>query len=355
MDPQETFGKRLRQARKMRGWSLAKLREAIDNMVSVAALSKYEKGKSMASSKVLIALSEALDVSIDYLFRDFSVSLERIRFRKLSTLPKKEIHKVQELGRDFFEKYLQLEEIVGDQRKFKPIFKKGDEIGDIEEMAEKVRSEWNLGQDPIPNVHALLEDNGIKVWFSDDIDPAFNGFSAFVAENKPVVAISSGITAARKRMTTLHELAHIVLEPLIEGMNEQDEEKLVKPFTGALLLPRKALIDLVGEKRSTITVGELLQIKYRYGISMAAIMVRARDVGIISHSKMVEFFKRHSGWRKEEPKDKELGEYFCEKNDRYKQLVFRAYGEGQVTLSQASDFLNKSLDKTHEILHEPLS
>ena len=114
MEIETVFGKRLRQARKMRGWSLAALREAMEGIVSIAALSKYEKGQSMASSKVLIAMSTALDVSLDYLFRDFSVSLERIRFRKLSSLPKREIYKVQEKGRDFFEKYFQLEEIVGD-------------------------------------------------------------------------------------------------------------------------------------------------------------------------------------------------------------------------------------------------
>jgi len=322
-------------------------------MVSVAALSKYEKGQSMASSKVLIALSSALDVSIDYLFRDFTVSLERIRFRKLSTLPKKEIDKVREKGRDFFEKYFQLEEIVGEAPAFKPVFNAQSSMDDPEQMAEDVREAWKLGLDPISNVHALLEDNGIKVWFSKDIDPAFDGFSANT-ERGPVVAVADGMTAARKRMTAMHELAHIILEPLIEGMNEKEEESLVKPFTGALLLPRAALVHMIGEKRRFIPVGELLQVKNRYGISMSAVMMRAHQLGIITKSTMVSYFQRTAApWRKakEEPGDKELGKYFCEENYRYRQLIFRAYGEELITLSQAADFLGESVNEAHRILH----
>ena len=348
-----TFGRRLKQARKMRGWSLAELRSRIDEMVSVAALSKYEKSQSMASSGVLVALSEALEVSLDYLFRDFSVSLERLRFRKLSTLSKKELERVIEQARDFFERYFEIEEIVGEFHRFDPVFNSGQNL-DVEEMASLVRKKWKIGQDPIPNVHALLEDVGIKVWYAEDCHEKFDGFSA-ETERGPVAVVSRKMSAARQRMTALHEIAHILLKPL--GMKHDEEEKFVVKLTGALLLPRDPLKALLGNSRKNITFGELLEIKKRFGISMSAVMVRARDLEIIPEQACTNFFRFGPGgkWRsaKEEPWDKELSDLFSEQNSRFQQLVYRAFSEELISLSQTASYLGESVEETNRLVHHP--
>lgn len=350
------FGKRLQQARKMRGLSLAELRGKIGEIVSIAALSKYEKGQAMASSKILVALSEGLDVSVDYLFRDFEVSLDRFRFRKQSTLSKKELESVQEKSRDFFERYFEIEEIVGATHTYKPVFK-ADQAVDIEYMAQVVRKEWGIGNDPIPNVHALLEDNGIKVWFSKDCDEKFNGFSA-TTNRGPVAVISKNMTPARQRMTALHEIAHILLEPLNLDLAVEEKE-IVPGFTGALLLPAEPLIEMLGNKRKSIPTGELLEIKKRYGVAMSAVMMRARDAKIITDQTCANFFRfgPAKNWRtketRKEPGDDQLGAIFPETNFRFKQLVFRAYGEELITISQAADYLKCSVGEAYKQLNDP--
>lgn len=350
-DIELTFGKRLRQARKMRGLSLAALREKMGSLVSIAALSKYEKGQSMASSKVLVSLSEALDVSLDYLFREFEVKLDRIRFRKLSTLPKKQQESVTEQARDFFERYFEIEKLLGAEKKFR-IPDLRDYESDYEKMAEKLREDWKIGLDPISNVHDLLEENGIKVWLARKCDDKFNGLSA-ESDFGQVIVVSENMTAARRRMTALHELAHILCEPL--KMKEKEEEKFVRAFTGALLLPKEALFGAFGRKRRGIAMGELLEIKKRFGCSMAGIMMRARQLGIVSKGSREQFFRRSTreGWRKLEPFDRELSKAFPEESHRFKQLVFRAYGEDLITLSQASTYLGCSMDEANSLVNDP--
>ena len=275
----------------MQGWSLAELREKIGDIVTIAALSKYEKAQSLASSKVLIALAEALNVDTDFFFREFEVELNRIRFRKLTKVPAKDVASIKEHAKDFFEKYFRIEEITGAQKPYQPILK-ADEALDPEAMADAVRTKWGIGNDPIPNVRALLEDNGIKVWYPDNCNPDFDGFSADT-DRGPVAVVSNNIGAPRKRMTALHELAHILLEPF--GLDEKTEEPLVRNFTSAILLPKSALIDAMGETRKKLQYEELFQIKERFGISVAGIIMRAHKLGIINDSLYTGFFRFGAG------------------------------------------------------------
>lgn len=347
----QIFAKRLQQARKMRGWSLANLRAEMGDLVSVAALSKYEKGLSMPSSGVLIALANALDVSIDYLFREFEVTLERIRFRKLSRMPKREQDRVCEQARDFFERYFELEEVVGEGVRYDP--PNTASLGaDFEAVAEHLRAKWNVGEDPISNVHVLLENHGIKVWFPQECDEDFDGFSADT-ERGPVIVVSGKKVAARKRMTALHELAHFLAKPL--NLEEREEEKFVRRLTGAILLPKDALRSILGRHRSDLAIGELLEIKKQFGISMSGVIARARETGIISEDRMKRFYYQGPAgkWRsaKKEPYDDELLKLFPESNFRYRQLVFRAYGEEKITLSQAAAYLETSLDEATRMLN----
>lgn len=346
----EIFSRRLLQARRMQGLSLAEVREKIGDIVTIAALSKYEKGLSMASSKVLIALSDALDVTTDFFFRDFEVELKRIRFRKLTKVPAKDVASIREHAKDFFEKYFRIEEITGAQKPYQPILKAGQTL-DPEAMAESVRNEWGIGNDPIPNVHALLEDNGIKVWYPQNCNPDFDGFSADT-DRGPVAVVSNSIGAPRKRMTALHELAHILLEPF--ELDEKTEEPLVRDFTSAILLPKKALIDAMGETRKKLQFEELFQIKERFGISVAGIIMRAHRLGIINDSLYTGFFRFGAGkkWRSErkEPRDDKLGRLFPESHNRYRQLVFRAYAEELITLAQAAEFLACTVDQARHQL-----
>lgn len=161
------IAERLKMGRKMRGISQRELARRAG--VSANAISKYERGLNIPGSGVLIRLSKALDVKIEYFLRPdtYSVQLKAPAFRRLKMGQKEEVM-VNERVRDWLERYLEIEDLLDIDRKSEfhmplgyPI--KASTIDDVEKVAEKLRYEWNLGLDSIESLTDILEDRGIKV------------------------------------------------------------------------------------------------------------------------------------------------------------------------------------------------
>lgn len=170
----KNFPERLKAARKMNGFSLQYLADKLDRKISKQALNKYEAGQSVPEVSMFSDLSKALNVPQDYFFRSNKIELDNLSFRKLSKLSVKEQDIVTHRTIDFLERYLELEDILGIGSHFVNPVKNWivNSIADIESIAERLRSEWNLGEDPLYNVIELLEDLKIKV-FEIEADPSF--------------------------------------------------------------------------------------------------------------------------------------------------------------------------------------
>ena len=113
MELKEIFGARLKNARVINGMSMDDLCTKMNNLVSKQTISKYESGKMLPNSTNLIALANALNVKPDYLLRPFTVSLDKIEFRKKSKMGMKEENSIKERIRDKIERYIEIEEILG--------------------------------------------------------------------------------------------------------------------------------------------------------------------------------------------------------------------------------------------------
>ena len=89
---ENVFGKRLANARKIRCLSQRELCTVMGGIVSSNAIAKYETGRMLPSSSILIALSRALNMEIDYFFRPFifQIDADKFEFRKKSSLGKKQ-------------------------------------------------------------------------------------------------------------------------------------------------------------------------------------------------------------------------------------------------------------------------
>lgn len=346
-DPKLLFGERLRRGRLMRGLTLRDLANQLASLgptLSHAALQKYEKGLMGPDSEVLLALARVLDLDPGYFFRTPEVSLERIEFRKLTKFPAREVNRVREEAADYFERYLQIEAVLGikpgplprvDLSGLSPEDETALAAG-AEQAAQKVRQAWKLGEAPLSNVQELLEEHGVKVK-EVETDESFNGFSGWADEHTPVVVLASWLNGdlPRKRLTALHELGHLVLR-LPEGLPHKAKESLCYRFGGALLLPATALRARVGAKRPDgISFQERLGIKADWGISVAALMRRAADLGIITAAQLKSFYFFTSTGRKTEAGRWEGSEHA----DRYEQLVYRAAAQELITRSKAAELL----------------
>lgn len=119
-----TFSKRLKNARTIAMLSQDDLVAKMDNLVSKNAISKYEKGEMRPSSKVLLKISEALDVKPDYFYRSYDVSINGVEFRKRKSLGVRRIESIKQRAVDFIERYIEVEELLNINVKFNNPIKK---------------------------------------------------------------------------------------------------------------------------------------------------------------------------------------------------------------------------------------
>ncbi|MAO45307.1 MULTISPECIES: helix-turn-helix domain-containing protein [Leeuwenhoekiella] len=335
----ELFAKRLKSARVRAGMSQDELVHRMDNIVSKNSISKYEKAEMLPDSKVLVALAKALDVKTDYFFREFKVEIENIEFRK-KRLGVKKVNAIKEKVIDNVERYLELEQFLGLTSTFEnPIVSlKINSKNDVENAVNHLLEGWKIGYNALPNVIDLLEDKHIKV-IEIDAPAEFDGFSGWADGTFPVIVLNQNYGLERKRFTALHELGHLVLQ-FDSGIEHKVIEKMCHQFAGAMLMPEKTFKREFGGKRSSLSLNELISIKEEYGISIQAIMARAKDFEFISENRYRSFRIYISKNREE----KDLGQYIGrESSHRFKQLLYRAASEEIISMSKAANLSNQKL------------
>lgn len=340
------FASRLRSARILNGLSLQDLAHKLENKISRQALHKYEKGDVIPDSVMMNHLAEALNVRPDFFQRETNIEFSEIEFRKLEKLPAKEENRIIEEVRDYLARYLELEQMLGIETLFLNPLKSIETISsweEIEAAASLLREEWDLGQGPIADVVELLEDKHIKV-IQVSAGESFDGMQTWVNGNIPVIAVNTDKVKSpdRIRFTVFHELCHLLIKDLCNHPVKQ-KEKYCHQFAAALLLPAVAARNELGISRNKIMIQELGLLKKQYGISIQAIVMRAKDLGIVNDSfcKQFFFFLNQMGWRSSEPEEYNYqGE---EKTNRFHQLLFRALAEEIISISKAAALNNQSV------------
>jgi Zn-dependent peptidase ImmA (M78 family) len=218
----------------------------------------------------------------------------------------------------------------------------------IDELVDSLRAAWGFGTGIIPDLTDALEKKGIMVISTNaDKKSLFDGLQCSVGDFS-VIAINAHFPGDRQRLTIAHELGHLVLEGRVVGdlaLDKKGLEKACTYFAGAFLLPKNEIISHLGSTRSGIEGRELYLLKHEFGISMAAVLYRAKQAGIISEhylkTGMIEFAKK--GWKKLEPGDS----YKAEKTYLFDHLLYRALGQDLISEAKAAELAKKSVSDFH--------
>jgi len=340
---EKNFATRLISARKMAGLSLQSLSDRLGNVVTKQSLSKYEQGKMKPDSDLVIALSNILNIPVNYFYTEPSVEIQfkNIDFRKYSSkLSGAEEESIQEKAKEVFERYFELENLLNmsEQTAILSFSKPILSTTDAEDAANALRKEWDLGYDPIPDVVEMLEDKGYKVV---EIETAisFDGFKANVGQNKVIVLRKTNEEddIVRKRFTALHELAHHVLIFPID-IPQKEEEKLCHAFASALLYPAEMARKELQKERFHFYEKELMMIKERWGISFSAIFSRALLLDIINAGVYKRFNIGYRS-RKYHLPNIEPGRFRSkEKPIRMERLVYIGLGKEMLSINEAAYF-----------------
>ncbi len=335
-----TIGQRIKQARKANNFSLRKLADEIG--VSAMAISKYERDLDVPGSGVLLRLSQALNVKLDFFFRPNMVSVQLQAYRKHASLGVKEQEAIQMRIQYWVERYCEVESLFPDeQRSVNLTVHNVNSLDEVEDIALALRDQWNLGYDPIENLVQLLEDQGIKV----GIIAGFDHFDActFQVDSNPVIVTKGELPGDRQRFNLGHELGHLVLA--VQG--DLKPERAANRFVGAFLVPARTAHFELGTQRTDLNFNELYMLKQKYGLSMQAWVYRAKDLGIISENTATRLFQqfRVNGWHKQDPGQP----YPPETPTRMERLIYRALAEDMVSRSRAQELLGKPLQLQWEL------
>ena len=181
----------------------------------------------------------------------------------------------------------------------------------IEEAAAVCRSHWHLGQGPISDVVAVLENAGALVIREELGGVKMDGVSAWSVDcHRPVVLLSADkASAVRSRFDAAHELGHLVMhrgvKPADLNKAEYAEmERQAHRFASAFLLPAETFSRDV----SRLELEYFVSLKRKWKVSIAGMIMRAFSLGAFGEEYKERLFKYLSarGWRKAEPLDDEL-------------------------------------------------
>jgi Zn-dependent peptidase ImmA (M78 family)/transcriptional regulator with XRE-family HTH domain len=334
---QPSFGNRLSLARKMKGLSLQGLADLLGGEWSKQSLSKYENDQVSPNSNALVAFAAALGVTVDFFFSspEVQVELRDFEYRKRASVTQKETDAIEAVCTELINRYLTLEQLMQEPvalhpYKYPHVVQDGN---DVELAASELRKVWNLGNDPIPNVIAMLENKGYRV-VEVPSEADFDGLQAFGGHGVAVIGLRNQPDICRKRFTALHELAHHILT-FPDDMPHKTMETLCHRFAAAVIFPAEQAKQALHKDRFHFYLAELIGLKTYWGLSIGATFARARDLGLISQHVYVKFLV---GYKKRgyHVENGEPGSFAGnEKPIRFDQLLYRGLAEGLITLPQA--------------------
>ncbi len=323
------IGARLKQARLLAGMTqrelAGRLRES-NYRVTPAAISKYEKGKSVPPAQFLLLASSELDVLTTYFSHQPAMAVKWKSFRRHSTLGKRQQEAIKGQAADLAELHVELFTTLYPHRApALPSALPVETFSDAEMVANDLRDVWELDCRPLDNLVQTFEDRGIVV-ISWDKSDQFDGLSGWCGDF-PVTVINSARSADRTRFNLGHEIGHLLMDT--SSASPKLEEKLAHRFAAALLVPEQQARDELGSQRDHIDWVELRMLKRKYGLSMAAWLTRARDLNIITENRYQAMYKEFSwrGWSKEEP-EMYHGD---EEPIQLRQMASRAVAEGLIS------------------------
>lgn len=296
----------LRIAREFRGYQKNELAKLID--ISPSALTQFENGSVKPNAQTTGRLSMVLGFPVTFFAkRDLKIiSSDQCHFRSLVKSTQIERRKMISAATilastvDFLEEYIDLPS----EQISKYIVGRLKDSNEIEKAAVELRRAWGLGLGPISNMTCLLESKGILVFRLLSDCKNVDGFS-FWQNDRPFVFLNAEKEcASRSRLDLAHELGHLLMHTdCLPGELTQELEAF--RFGAAFLFPRESFFQ---EFPKRLVWPHLMELKSRWGISLSALVRRAKDLDIFSSAtyKRANLWLSSNGYKTTEPNEPEL-------------------------------------------------
>jgi Zn-dependent peptidase ImmA (M78 family)/DNA-binding transcriptional regulator YiaG len=289
---------RLRLARELREWSQAELAARLG--VTPAAVSQFETGVTRPGMDALDRMISALRVPAGF----FSLPVTETHdgffrsLRRTSVSHRRRARALAHIAHDLAVTAgapglwpISLPQI--------PVTGLQAPRRELEEAARHVRRAFGMPGGPVPNVAEVLERHGLLL-IRLPLDTADVDAFSLPFRDRPVVVLGTDKNdRARSRFDGAHELGHLVVHgDQIWGVKEVENQ--AHAFAAAFLMPAEDIHDELPERADWPV---LFQLKQKWQVSLAALLMRARTLGRMSENNYLTAVKAASarGWRRIEP------------------------------------------------------
>jgi Zn-dependent peptidase ImmA (M78 family)/transcriptional regulator with XRE-family HTH domain len=281
--------------------------------LSASAISQLEQGLTKPSSLTLARLVEALKFPDTYFVRTSTVPdgfFRSLRSTTVGTRRRALVHAsmLHDLI-DVLAKHVELPTFERQRVVSAPTSR-----AEVEAIARGTRKAFGLGVGPIANMVDVLEEHGIivgRLHLQDSTTitkgkaATVDAFSVPYTDHPVVILADDKAKTARSRFDAAHELGHLMMHDETRA-GLKDIEQQAQWFAAEFLMPAEAIKD---ELPTRVRWRELLDLKVRWGVSLAALLMRSKALGRIDDLAYLNGIKMMSanGWRIDEPGDDELG------------------------------------------------
>jgi Zn-dependent peptidase ImmA (M78 family)/transcriptional regulator with XRE-family HTH domain len=296
-------GQRLTLARHLAGMRKNELAEHIGK--TPTAIASYEAGRSRPAAATVAQLCIALGVEPGFFLatagteRSEASSLEPHyrSLRSTSQLVRNQATAYGWLVHDVaavFERHVEMPDVDVPSHKGTR-----HDLSTPAASAKAVRQAWGLATEPIKHVLRLAENHGVICVFSPFQIASVDSYS-FESKIRPIIILNplKG-DYYRQRWDLAHELGHLVLHRDAEPGGHTVETEAHR-FAAEFLLPAQP----VREQLPHRPIWPRLQIlKAHWGVSIQALLYRARELGVYSDVTYRNAMLKMSqaGWRRQEP------------------------------------------------------
>jgi Predicted Zn peptidase len=301
-------------ARELRGLSISDLAKKIEKTRQL--ISMIENGAAMPSHEVLQLIASKLDFPIRFFTKE-QVSTETLNstvfFRSMKGALASQRQKskrwlqliIQQYA--FYDKDVEFPdvELYRYEGNYEELTNQ-----DIEEMAKEARKLWGLADGPISNLTLLLENHGIIVSHMDLAVSELDACSTTWGGRPFMLINTTKSTCSRVLSNTAHELGHLILHGGVDRTDLENKEKhdlLEKQawsFAAYFLMPSSSFF----AELHTINLTAFVSLKSRWRTSIASMIMRCAEEGIIDEFRKTYLFREMSrnGYRRKEPFDDTL-------------------------------------------------
>ncbi|MCD8778206.1 XRE family transcriptional regulator [Mammaliicoccus sciuri] len=302
-------GERLKEARLFNKLSITELAEKLN--VTKQMISKYENGKSIPSTEKSLLLNGILNYPREFFYTKENFNYEskgtffrsRLTATRKSKIPAEYLLKYSIVVRDFLDEYIEFPQLI-------EVDKFSDQ-NDIEKITLKLREIMNLHDDPIEDMIEVVELMGIiavKFGYDEEKVDAFSALTEL--NNKSYFTIVTGNSRSffRQQFSLAHEIGHWVLhQDYIPEELDKEEYKVMEQeanaFAASFLMPSQSFSE--DFKSINLNLPNLLNLKRKWNVSIAAIIERAHQLNLLSIDKKSQLYRKmnYHKWRNPEPLD----------------------------------------------------